>query len=137
MPTGFFAVHDFTSVAEEQGAQLMVKAWGKITPPYFLPRNYAYAPSEPSRPNQVTIDLFWCGQCPHWVQAHDRLTHLAREYGDAIKMRGINTDERSTIEAWGISEGLFINGQQRFAAPPSEVDLRIALEQAVKVKVLA
>jgi GNAT superfamily N-acetyltransferase len=136
-PYSFFAVHDFVTVAEDHGLQLMIKAWGKITPPEFLPRNYAYAPPEPSKPNQVTVDIFWCGQCPHWVHARDRLTHLAHEYGDAVKIRGINTDERATIEAHGISDGLYINGQRRFDAPPSEVDLRIALEQAVKVKVLA
>lgn len=135
VPYSFFAVHNFATVAEDHGAQLMVKAWGKITPPYFLPRNYE--PLSQSKPDQVTVDVFWCGQCPHWVEARDRLTHIAREYGDAVKVRGINTDDRATIEAWGISDGVYFNGQPKFTTPPSEADLRIALEQAVKVKVLA
>jgi GNAT superfamily N-acetyltransferase len=135
VPPNFFAVHDFIAVAEDHGAQLMLKAWAKISPPHFLPRSYE--PLEPSKPDQIMVDIFWCGQCPHWVQARDRLTHLAHEYGNAIKIRGINTDERAMVEAWGISDGLYINGQRKFAAPPSDIDLRIALEQAVKVKVLA
>jgi GNAT superfamily N-acetyltransferase len=133
-PYSFFAVHDFITVAEDHGAQLMVKAWAKISSPSFLPRKYES--EQPDKPDQVTVDIFWCGQCPHWVQTRDRLTHLAQGYGDAIKIRGINTDDRTTVERWGISDGLYVNGRLRFAAPPSDIDLRIALEQAVKVKVV-
>ena len=133
-PYSFFTAHDFITVAEDHGAQLMVKAWSKVVTPRFLTRHYE--PMKSSQPDQVSVDIFWCGQCPHWVKARDRLTQIAHEYGDQIKIRGINTDERSMIEAWGISEGIFINGQRRFDAPPSELDLRLALERAAKVKVV-
>lgn len=134
-PIGFFAAHDFMPVAEEHGAQLMVKAWDKVVAPHFLPRHYE--PLTLSHPDQVPIDIFWCGQCPHWVKARDRLVNLAHQYGHQIVIRGINTDERATVEQWGIADGIYINGEQKFDTPPSEAELRNALEQAVRVKVLA
>jgi GNAT superfamily N-acetyltransferase len=134
MPYNLFATHGFITVAEDQTARLMVKAWTKIVSPEFLPRRYQ--PIEPEQSGQTTVDIFWCGQCPHWVQARDRLTQLSREFGDQITLRGINTDDRSTVERWGISDDVYINGRLLFASPPSDVDLRIALEQAVKVKVV-
>lgn len=127
MPASFFVEHGFVCAAEQDNARLMFKAWREVDMPQFMPRHYA--------PIQLfgktTVDVFWNGQCPFWVKAHDCLLQAAKEYGERVVVHDINTDDRATIEQYGIATGVFINGQCAFLYPPSETEIRRALKAAL------
>ena len=125
MPAGFFIEHGFVTVAEDEGAWLMLKAWQIVNPPEFLPRRYAPAPQQPGK---VAVDIFWCGQCPFWVHARDELTKVAHELGDRVVVREINTDDRAVMEQHGIANAMYIDGQCAFLYPPNESEIRKALQ---------
>jgi len=129
MPASFFIEHGFVSVADNEcGAWLMMKAWDEVKPPEFMPRNYS--PALPQS-GKTMVDVFWGGQCPFWVHARDCLLHVAKEIGDRVVVREINTDDRSVMEQYGIANAVFINGQCAFLYPPSETEIRQALRHAL------
>jgi GNAT superfamily N-acetyltransferase len=127
MPAGFFAEQGFVTVAEDNGAWLMLKAWQDVTPPKFMPRQYVPV----TRADKTTVDVFWNGQCPFWVKSHECLLHVARELGDQVVVRDINTDDRAVMEQYGIATGVFIDGQCAFMYPPTETEIRRALKAAL------
>ncbi len=125
MPAGFFSEHGFAAVDDKEAAWLMLKSWQEVTPPRFLPLRYRPL-TVPA--GQTAVDIFWCGQCPFWTQAHDELLHVARELGQRVVVREINTDDRLIMEQWGIANGVFIQGECAFLYPPSRDELRKALQ---------
>ncbi|MFN8597405.1 MAG: GNAT family N-acetyltransferase [Anaerolineae bacterium] len=128
MPAGFFIEHGFVVCAEQNNAWLMFKAWREVAMPQFMPRRYTPIPLF----GKTTVDIFWNGQCPFWVRAHDCLLHLAKPYGERVVVNDINTDDRQAIEKYGIATGIYINGECAFLYPPSEIELRRALTAALK-----
>ncbi len=128
MPAGFFIEHGFVSVAATDCAWLMMKAWAEVPTPEFMPCRYT--PQIPQA-GKTLVDVFWNGQCPFWVKARDCLTHVAKEMGDRVVVRDINTDERSVMEQLGVGNGVFINGKCAFLYPPTEKEIRRALKAAL------
>jgi hypothetical protein len=88
-----------------------MKSWQTVKPPEFLPRRYqaAHVPA-----GRTAVDIFWCGQCPFWAHARDEVLQVAHELGERVIVREINTDERASMEQWGIANGVFIDGQCAF-----------------------
>ncbi len=125
MPAGFFIEHGFQVVAESECAWLLMKAWREVKLPQFLPRNYQPVPAAAGK---TTVDVFWCGQCPFWVHARDELLKVAHELGNRVVVREVNTDDRQVMEQWGIANGVYINGECAFLYPPTESEIRKALQ---------
>jgi len=125
MPAGFFIEHGFVAVQENDCAWLLMKAWQDVQPPHFLPLRYQPVPAPAGK---TTVDLFWCGQCPFWAHARDELLHVAHELGQRVEVHEINTDDRAVLERWGIANGVFINGECAFLYPPSQTEIRKALQ---------
>lgn len=130
MPAGFFLRHGFTTVAEGNSAWLMSKQWAEAPPPRFLP--LCYTPPADVRPGQAVVDYYWCGQCPYSVRTLDRLRRVARSMGEAVVVREVNTDDRALMERLGVAAGCFVNGRRVFSYPPSEAQIREALEMALR-----
>ena len=131
MPARFFTAHDFQPVASEDGDWLMVKTWDDVPLPAFLPR--AYAPVVPTEAGKAVVDCFWCNQCPFNALTHERLKKVAQELGEAVTVREVNTDDRVTLEKWGIANGLFIDGQPLASRFPGEKEIRRKLESVLAV----
>ena len=125
MPAGFFVEHGFTVVDDNDCAWLLTKTWQDVPQPKFLPRRYQPVPTPAGK---TTVDLFWCGQCPFWAHARDELLHVAHELGQRVVVHEINTDDRAVMERWGIANGVFINGECAFLYPPSQTEIRKALQ---------
>ncbi len=128
MPAGFFIEHGFVTVAVTDCAWLMLKAWQEVRQPEFMPCRYQPAPPQAGK---TRVDVFWNGQCPFWVKSHDGLLHVAKELGDRVVVRDINTGDRAVMEQWGVANGVFIDGQCAFLYPPTEKELRQALMHAL------
>lgn len=127
MPAGFFAEHGFVVCAEQNNAWLMFKAWGEVAMPEFIPLHYQPLPLF----GKTTIDIFWNGQCPFWVKAHDSVLQVAKQYGERVVVNDVNTDNHIALEQYGIATGIYINGQCAFLYPPSATEIRRALKAAL------
>lgn len=131
MPAGFFLRRGFSAADQDDSAWLMFKAWGETAePPAFLPRRSA--PPAATRPGRAVVDYYWCGHCPYLVRTLDWLRVVARGLGDAVTIREVNTDDRAVVEQLGIAAGFYVNGQPAFSYPPTEAQIRLALESAVR-----
>ena len=129
MPAAFFRRHGLRLASTAEDAELLYQTWADAQPPELLPRLLAPRPE----PGRVTVDYFWCGQCPHAARTRDRLRQVARQLGPRVLLRETNTDDRATLQRWGIASGLYVNGRQVFCSPPrlAEWEIRQALEGAL------
>ena len=130
MPVSFFVERDFLPVAEDDGRYLMTKTWADVRPPEFMRRCLPSA--ETRERGKVVVDYFWSGQCPYAVRLRDRLLAISREMDHRLVLREVNTDDRTALEQFGIAQGCYLNGRHAFTDPPSEAQIRRALEEALQ-----
>ena len=60
-----------------------------------------------------------------------RLREACAEFGDQVMLKEICTNERKVIDQYGMSSGIYVNGESRFWAPPSKSEIRAELKKAL------
>jgi hypothetical protein len=128
MPSWFFQKFRFRQVERDRNSILMLKNYKNAKPPEFI-----LSESKPtSKSGKVKAELFWSGQCPYswWVK---KLTE--KEFGKNanIELNFINTDDRKTVEKFGITFGLTINGKIVYNRIPSWDEIKKALKSVQSV----
>jgi len=106
MPVWFFEKFGFKE-ADRDGSRILL--WykiGKANPPNLL----IPEPTSKYTNKKVTVDIFWNSQCPWSVWMRDIVLLKARKI-PKVKVRAINTDDKHFIERYGISRGVFIDGE--------------------------
>jgi GNAT superfamily N-acetyltransferase len=128
MPSWFFQKLGFRQVERDGNSILMFKNYKNAQPPKFILSEH-----EPTLKSRKTkAELFWSNQCPYswWVK---KLTE--KEFGKAsnIKLSFVNTDDRKTVEKFGITFGLTINGKTIYNRIASWDEVKKALKSASSV----
>jgi len=83
--------------------------------------------------DKVIVTSFINGWCPAQNITFERAKRAASEFGDKVEFQEIHTFERDVFLEWGISDALFIDGNQiRTGPPPSYKKIRKKISKKVK-----
>jgi GNAT superfamily N-acetyltransferase len=126
MQADWFTKHGYEE-ADRQGVQVLLwKAWdaGAQKPAWIRPKKKPeYAPGE------TKVTCFCYGWCPEINKAFTRAKQAAK--ATKAVFEEINTAERKTFTEWGISDALFIGGQEVPLGPaPSSEQIKRAIEKS-------
>ncbi|HUT04129.1 MAG TPA: hypothetical protein VM163_09595 [bacterium] len=120
MPYTFFK-HIGYQVVDRQGLRvLLVKKFKHVENPHLMPVSYE---REPER-GKAIIDFFFSNQCPYRLYQLKRWRHIAQEFGQDVVFNEFHTDKKNVMAAFGIRAGLFINGEEVFAGPMTDDEVR-------------
>ena len=120
MPKWFFSKFGFQEVDRDGNSILMFKNYGNAKPP-LLTRDPC--------PQGVKrgAEYCWSTQCPYswWVAKL-----FDKEFGKTTKFESklINTDKRKTVQKFGLTFGLKVNGKTVFDRMPSWDEIKKALK---------
>jgi len=71
---------------------------------------------------KVAVTSFINGWCPGQNMVFERAKRAASEFGDKVAFQEIHTFDRDVFLEWGISDALFIDGEQIRTGPPPSYD---------------
>ena len=122
MRASWFRHHGYRT-ADRQGLSSLV--WKPFTPGAVAPRWLPVSGRRPEPvPGKVVVTACLTGWCPAQNLAYERARRAAEAYGDQVEVRLVDTGVRSTLEAWGYSDALFVDGRPvRTGPPPSQEKL--------------
>jgi hypothetical protein len=64
------------------------------------------------------------GWCPAQSLCFERARRAAAPHDEKVEVRLVDTGDRATLESWGQSDALFVDGEQvRTGPPPSQEKL--------------
>ena len=108
---------------------LLNKPFDRAHSPRFLPVRYQPKPVG----ERLSVDFFHCPQCPFSGWALERLRRMASGRQD-IDLTVVETAEREQIEAWGIAQGVFVDGRPILGFPINPAHLERAVDRALAAK---
>lgn len=83
-------------------------------------------------PGKVAVTGCLSGWCPAQNLVWERARRAAMPHGEKVAATLVDTSDRATMEAWGQSDALFIDGRQvRTGPPPSQEKLARLIEKRV------
>jgi GNAT superfamily N-acetyltransferase len=71
---------------------------------------------------KVTVDAFIHGWCPSMNMCFERAKRAAKELGEAVEFRPVETLDRAVFLSRGVADGLFIDGKAVRTGPPPSYD---------------
>lgn len=122
MRAGWFRRHGYRK-ADRRGLSALV--WKPFSPDAVAPRWLAETGRRPEPvPGKVVVAACLNGWCPAQNLAFERARRAAAPHGEKVEVRLVDTFDRATMEAWGQSDALWIDGQPvRTGPPPSQQKL--------------
>jgi len=82
---------------------------------------------------KVTVTSFINGWCPVQNTVYERAKRASLDLGEKVVFKEISTTNRDTLNEWGISDALFVDGKQiRTGPPPSYEKIRKVIKKRVK-----
>jgi GNAT superfamily N-acetyltransferase len=122
MRAAWFRRHGYRK-ADRRGLSALV--WKPFTPDAVAPRWLEETGKRPEPvPGRVVVTGCLSGWCPAQNLAFERARRAAAAHGEKVEVRLVDTGDRATMEAWGQSEALFVDGRPvRTGPPPSEEKL--------------
>ena len=133
MPKWFFAKFGFKEVDRSGKSVLMLKNYGNAKPPVLTLAPCTSTPEGQGHGSRIKgqVEFFWSTQCPYswWVAKL-----LDKEFRKATKFESklINTDKRETVQKFGLTFGLRINGNAIFNRMASWDEVKEALRDFPK-----
>ena len=129
MKARWFEKHGY-SPADRVGIQVLV--WKPFTsdavPPQWIRERRRPEPV----PGVVSVVAFVHGWCQATNLVAERARRAAAGFGDRVRFEVVDTSDRATFLAWGISDALFIDGVEvRTGPPPAEDKLRALIARRV------
>jgi GNAT superfamily N-acetyltransferase len=101
---------------------MMVLLWKRFTedakPPRFIKRKKTPQPI----PGKVAVVSFRNGWCTAGNAVHERAKKASAQFGDRVVFSEHDTSDRDVLLAWGVADGLFIDGKQIRTGPPPTYD---------------
>jgi len=117
MKASWFRKQGYTKV-DKQGFLGQVLLWKPFTDEAMPPRWIKEKKRPQVIPGKVAVTAFCNGWCPAQNLVLERAKRAAAEFGDKVVFQEINTFDRETFLAWGISDDLFIDGKKVRTGPP-------------------
>lgn len=127
MPAAFFEKYGFEQADLDEMKKLVWKPFTKeAQPPKWFRRT-----DKPLElvPGKVTVTSFVSGWCMGQNIVYEWAKQLATQYGDEIVYKEIDTSDRETIAAWGLSDAIYVNDEQLMGPPMSYEDIKAVFEK--------
>ena len=122
MPVSFFKKFGFKEVSREGTRVLLHLDMGAHKLPMLVSPKKRVAGEK----GKIVMDVFCNRQCPWCGWMVDRIRRNIRKYSD-VTLNVINTDRRDVIEQFGVSRGVFINGEPVIKRMASWKEIKSAL----------
>ena len=130
MKASWFKKHGYKKVDSDKGIVLLWKPFSSdAVPPKWIKKKYA----PELTPGKVTITSFFSGQCPAGNITHERAKRAAKEFGDKVIFRAINTNDKEVMCRYGEKDSLYIDAKKVTKGPPlSYVKIKRLIAKRVK-----
>ena len=116
MKASWFRKRGYRSVARNGIASLLWKPFAAdAQPPRWFPRTAKPLELTSGRVNVTCFVNGWCGA---GNLTAERARRVAREFGEKVAFREVDTSEHATVAEWGLSDALFVDGKQVMTGPP-------------------
>jgi GNAT superfamily N-acetyltransferase len=111
MPAAYFEKLGFAVAARRGDVAILWKPFGSSAEaPSFLES----APRPEPVPGKVTVDLFFNTFCETSDIEAQRVREVAAEFGDAVTLRAYDAGDPATLQRYGRSRGIFVDGEEIF-----------------------
>ncbi len=124
MPASFFRKFGFKEVSRDGTRVLLHLDLGA----HKLPMLVSPKKRVTGEKGKIVMDVFCNSQCPWCGWMLDRVRRNLREFSD-VTLNVVNTDKRDVIERFGISRGVFINGEPVIKRMASWKEIRSVLNK--------
>lgn len=125
MPTNFFKQFGFKEVSRDETRVLLhVDLGSHITPELLTPKRQRI-----KKKDKTEVDVFCNSQCPWCGWMADEINRNIKGYD--IMLKRITTDNRETIEEFGLARGISINGIPAIKRMAAWREIKSALEKAI------
>jgi GNAT superfamily N-acetyltransferase len=112
---------------------MMVLLWKPFAEDAEAPR-WIKPKEKPGRvQGRVAVDAFVHGWCPSMNMVFERAKRAAKELGEAVEFRPVETLDRAVYKNLGIADALYIDGKAVRTGPPPSYD-KIHRKIAKKIK---
>ena len=130
MKASWFKKHGYKKVDNMGGLVLL---WKPFTDDAAPPKWIREKKKPEASPGKVTVTSFRNGWCPAQNIVFERAKRAAKEFGDKVEFREIDTLDRDVFLEWGIADALFIDDKQvRTGPPPSFKKIKKKIARRVK-----
>ncbi len=127
MPTSFFERFGFKEVTRDGSRVLLYLDLGANEPPKLLsPKTRRY-----DEKDKITIDVLFNSQCPWSKLMIDSIKTNIKKY-PKMAVNLVKTDNRNTIEEYGMARGICINGHPVIRRMASWNEIRSEVEKCFK-----
>ena len=123
-------------VADRDGAVELV--WKPFAPDAEIPRLLRLKKKPSPGARKVALTCLRNGWCPAQDLVHERARRVALDFPSTVEFISIDTDDRGSLEEWGVADALFVDGSQvRTGPPPSAEAIRKLLSKSLKKRGLS
>ena len=127
MPSSFFKKYGFKEVDRDGSCILLYRNLGVDIQPKFI----SFKPEFLNKNEKKIVEIFFNSQCPWSKYMVDEIKVKEKKYPE-IAFKFINTDERKTIEKFGISRGVRINGKPIIKRMATWEEIELEIKKAQK-----
>jgi hypothetical protein len=107
--------------------------WKPLAGDAVAPRWIRGQKTPPQVAGKVTVTAFLNGWCPAYNMVYEGARRASAEFGDRVVYRTIDTFDREAVREWGISDGVFIDGESlQEGPPPSYEEIRDKIASRVR-----
>lgn len=128
MPSNFFKKFGFKEIARDGSRVLLFLDLGANAQPkliYPKPKHF-------DENNKITIDALFNSQCPWSKFMVNNVKRHAKSY-PGVTVNLVKTEDRRTIEEFGLSRGVYINGKPVIKRMASWKEIRTEIEKIQKL----
>lgn len=129
MPAGFFRKFGFKEASKDGTRVLLHLDLGARKPPKLVPPKRRMIREK----DKTVLDVFCNSQCPWCGWMADKIKENVKKHSD-VTVSVISTDKRDVIEKFGMSRGIYINGEPIIKRMASWKEVKSALNQFHKQK---
>ncbi|HUX42403.1 MAG TPA: GNAT family N-acetyltransferase [Rectinemataceae bacterium] len=119
MRSAWFKRQGYRVVDRDGMIELVYKAFAQDA---AVPKLLKVKKSPPAGECRVRVTCLLNGWCPAQALVYERARKVASEFPDAAEFVGVDTDDRKTLEEWGMADALFIDDRQLRTGPPPSVE---------------
>jgi len=124
MPTSFFKQFGFKQVSRDETRVLLHLDLGAhIAPELLTPKEQRV-----KKKSKTTVDVLCNSQCPWCGWMADEISRNVKAYN--VTLKRISTDNRETIEEFGLSRGISINGKPTIKRMAAWKEIESAINRA-------
>lgn len=119
MRASWFKKHGY-KVADKNSVAVLL--WKPLSKDARAPKWINRKKKPGTTPGKVTVTSFVNGWCMAQNMVYERAKRAAREFGDDVVFKEIDTSDVKTIREWGMVDALFIDGKEVRTGPPPSYD---------------